>query len=167
MLEIRLRMDEKPSVFPFPPAFFLLWCQSMKQTSRQAKISLKPIRYLFKEVWILQWGARPRWNRHLRVFIKLPISLLTFVTATDHEKRLLSFLLSLSLRNNKKDYQNILHGLSVWAHYMTGQTSMFLWHVLINRWETLRLWVRRLCQPKSAQETLENWAECNLLCWVS
>lgn len=93
---------KSPSFFPFPPAFFLPWCQSVKQTSRQAEISLKPISYLFKEEWILEWGARPRWNRHLRVFIKLPISLLTFVTTTDQEKRLLSFLLSLSLWNNEK-----------------------------------------------------------------
>lgn len=61
MLEIRLPMDEKkkkkPAFFPSPPAFFLLWCQSMKQTTRQAKISLKPS-YLFKEVWILQWGGQ-------------------------------------------------------------------------------------------------------------
>lgn len=79
---------KKPFFFTFPPAFFLSWCQSTKQRSRQAEISLKPISYLFKEVRLLEWGARPRWNRHLRVFIKLPISLLTFVTTTDHKKAL-------------------------------------------------------------------------------
>lgn len=145
---------KKPAFFPSPPAFFLLWCQSMKQTTRQAKISLKPISYLFKEVWILQWGARPRWNRHLRVFIKLPISLLTFVTTTDQEKKKKEgsfFRLSLSLFHSE-------NGLSVRAPVRwQGQTCTFLWHVLINSWETLRLWVRRPRPPKSAHwKTLEN-----------
>lgn len=35
----------------------------------------------------------------------------------------------------KKDYQNNLHELSVRAHYVTGQSCMFPWLVLINRWD--------------------------------
>lgn len=143
---------KRPSFFPFPPAFFLPWCQSVKQTSRQAEISPKPVSYLFKEVWILEWGARPRWNRHLRVFIKLHISLLIFVTTTDHEKGSCPSFFHFNCGTMKKDYQNDLHELSVWTHYMTGKSCMYLWLVLINRWETLRLWVRRPCPTKSAQE---------------
>lgn len=74
MSGIRLRIDEKALFLSFPSCFFLPWCQSVRQTSRQAEFLLKPISYLFKEVWILDWGPRPRWNRHLRVFIKFPIS---------------------------------------------------------------------------------------------
>lgn len=87
MSEIRLHVDKTALFLSFPPAFFLSWCQSVKWTRRQAEISLKPISFLFKEVWVLDWEARPHWKRSLRVFIKLAISVLTCVTTADHEKR--------------------------------------------------------------------------------
>lgn len=103
----------------------------------------------------MDWGARPHWNRHLRVFIKRPISLMTFVTTTDHERRLTLFLF-LHCGTMGQDYQNNLCELSVWAHYVTGESCMFLRLVLINRRETFTLLVRRLCQPNYAHENSGN-----------
>lgn len=139
MSEIRLCMDGKSPLSFLPHLlFFLSWCQSVKQTRRQAEISLKPISYLFKEAWILEWEARPRWNRHLRVFIKLPISLLTFVTTTDH-KRGSRPSFHFHCRTMKMDFQNNLHELSVWAYYVTWQSCMYLWLVLNIRRRTFML----------------------------
>lgn len=52
MSELRLSLRRKKS------GFLSARCQSVKQTSRQAEISLEPISYLFKEAWALQWRGQ-------------------------------------------------------------------------------------------------------------
>lgn len=114
MSEMRLHMDETALVLFLPSRFLPVLMSIREETRRQAEISLRPASPFFKDMWMLDWEKRPYWKRHLRVFIKLPISFLTFATIHRPWKKAFG-LPSLWLWNNRITERGpiIWHGKAV------------------------------------------------------
>lgn len=132
---------KQPSFFSCPPPRFLPVPMSIcQETRRQADISLRAASHFFKATGILDWGRRPYWERHLRVF-HWTSHLLPDIcrnSPTMKEGFRSPFTVIVQLRNK-----------SAWANYMTRQSWRFFWLALINRWGASEIC---LCQPKAAQE---------------